>query len=86
MLVSVGGISVVLKFFFILIVKIVVQNEWNNAVLAEVTKDKNEELKQIKKNFKKRISYKGMYDLHEKVNTMSEEMELMKKQNAKQSQ
>ena len=63
-----------------------VQNEWNNAVLAEVTKDKNEELKQIKKNFKKRISYKGMYDLHEKVNTMSEEMELMKKQNAKQSQ
>ena len=72
-LTKIGGISVILKFLLLIFVKVIVQKHWSQAVISSVSSSDHDPDK-LRKNIKKRISYKGINDLHEKVNHLENEL------------
>ena len=66
-----GGLAVIFKAVIFLIVSFTIKNSWLESVIKEVegpsSKSKSTR-SEIEYRVKERISYKGIYSLHDKVN------------------
>ena len=84
---QIGGTLSLVYAFFKLIANWSILTGWESSVFVTIFKNKSPSKSQIK-TFKERISYKGLYNLHDQLNQLQKEHSSMKEElsQVKQSQ